>query len=756
VLVPVLGSLVLGLLAGPLAGAGPAAAADPTPSPSEPGLLTTLPEARSSGPAAATVLPVQVSITAITPIVVRPGADVHVTATVRNTGPVAVAEPRAVVHLQRKGFVSRSSLDTWRTADPAATLGTTVATVDLPGPLAPGQSASVAVTVPAAALGLPTSSSSWGARGLGVELVDVADASRARVGVARSFLVWYPAEVATRTTLSILVPVTGPAPGPGAAEELTALTSGGGRLADVLDATAGAPGVAWAVDPWVVDLAVHGPAQLDGAAAIGRADRSAKAADAAATPAPAAPGWGAQLIAAADSHEVRLLTWGDADVPALTHAAAGNLLAESVERAAGVASDLGLHAAGLVVLDGDEDPDRATVGAARSLDAPYVVAPGRLAPPSVLTYTPTGSTTVPAAQGPGTVLVPDERLSRGVATGSVLGPRDPAPAVEPVRPTGATAAADLLAELAVVTRERPNTGRHLLATVPRDWEPDVPATRAALAALGDAPFLTVGSLAGLAAAPDPSVDRGEVVPVAVDGSEVTSSLLEQSADAVAARAGLADMLAVPATALGDTQAERLAVAARAWRDDPAGRRALVADSVARNQALHDGVEVAESRDVNLLSSTGTLPLQIANHLDQEVHLTVRLAPSNARLVADKPVDVVVPPRSEVTAQLSVHGVQSADVPTAVQLVSPSGVLINDSTTLLVRVRAEWESIGTAVAGGLLALAFVVGLIRTIRRGRGRGRLGPGSVPPGAAGSEPPTPDPAPAPTSAPTSAGLAP
>ena len=40
----------------------------------------------------------------------------------------------------------------------------------------------------------------------------------------------------------------------------------------------------------------------------------------------------------------------------------------------------------------------------------------------------------------------------------------------------------------------------------------------------------------------------------------------------------------------------------------------------------------------------------------------------------------------------------------------------EPATFAVRVRADWETIGTAVVAGLLAIAFVIGLIRTIRRG----------------------------------------
>ncbi len=91
-------------------------------------------------------------------------------------------------------------------------------------------------------------------------------------------------------------------------------------------------------------------------------------------------------------------------------------------------------------------------------------------------------------------------------------------------------------------------------------------------------------------------------------------------------------------------------------------------------------------------------------------------------MAREAVTVTVPANGEATVRIPVHGVQSADVVTTVELLTPDGVTVDDATTMTVRVRAEWEGIGTAVVGGLLALGLVVGLFRTIRRGRGRGRV----------------------------------
>ncbi|MGJ0223766.1 DUF6049 family protein, partial [Streptococcus pyogenes] len=76
--------------------------------------------------------------------------------------------------------------------------------------------------------------------------------------------------------------------------------------------------------------------------------------------------------------------------------------------------------------------------------------------------------------------------------------------------TPATAAQDVLAELAVVTRERPSDSRHLLLTVPRDWDADPAVATAQLTALASVPWVRTASLADLTADAADVVARGSL------------------------------------------------------------------------------------------------------------------------------------------------------------------------------------------------------------------------------------------------------
>lgn len=695
--------------------------------------------------ATATSPTVTVTVTSIDPLVLRSGDDLTLTVRLTNAGDAPVAQPRVLVHLRSRGFISRSSLDLWRQAGPYDDLGTTVLTQDLGAPLDPGRSATVTLTVPAASLGLPRAWFDWGARGLGVELVDAADATRLRLGVARTFVVWYPRTEVNPTVVSMLVPITGPPPGPDLTTQVAELTAAGGRLRAILRATADHAEVSWAIDPSLVQTAQDGAtepvdvrtvtpeagtpspdattdptASPDASATQGTSDAgsggSTTGPGSGGSTGGADPAWGDAVVAATAGREVDLLPWGDADVAALVHDGDTGLLDLATERSASVAATLGLPGADTLLLPGDPLPDLATAGRAAGTGESLVVGPGELPHPAVLTYTPSGVASVATAQGDATVLVPDERLSSALTTGWVLG-TDAAAA--PL--TGATAAADLLAELAVITRERPADSRHMLVVTPRDWDPDADVVRAQLDALESAPWVQAAPLSELATV-TPTAERGTLPDRSVADTEVSATQLQRTAETIDRRRSLATIVPRPDMLLGDLDAEQLAPTALAWRADPAGRAALVEASIARTEALAGAVTVPESADLNLIASSGELPLRVANALDQPVTVDVRLRPSDARLVARQTVEVQIPAGGEETVQIPVHGVQTADVAATVELLTPDGVLLDDSTTVVVKVRAEWESIGTAVIGGLLALAFVLGLFRTIRRGRGRRRV----------------------------------
>ncbi|HEY3436091.1 MAG TPA: DUF6049 family protein [Actinotalea sp.] len=747
----IVGATLLGpWLAGPAAaGASPAVTADGLP-------------------------PVRVAVTSVSPRVVQPGQDLTLTATLTNTGTGTLGDPHVLVHLDRRGFVTRTALDRWRQADPMADAGPAVLEVGVPGPLGPGASATVVATVPASSLGLRSTATSWGARGLALEVVDHADPARRRQGIARTFALWFPQQEVAATEVTVVVPVVGPAVDPGSdawAGDLEALTAPGGRLAEVLRGTADHREVTWVLDPWLVDATTGatssggtgtgptpspsgsatpptGTASPSPTASPTPASEAPTAAPTVAPPVTAAPtvaagpdatAWAAALLRATTGRDVRLLPYGDPDVVALAHAGARDILDRATSRAKAVADASGLphDSTSTIAWPGVDLPDLTTAAfLGRDGTRTLIVGPGTLAPPEGLTYTPTGKTTLSTAAGDVTALIPDDRLSTALRTGLVetSGTDDERAAAKEseaawhalatAQLTGATAGQDLLAELAVITRERPSDTRRLLLTVPRDWQPDGDVLDAQLTALSSAPWVRPESVSTLIGAPDPDVKRGTLPARAALPAEVSSSTLDALLATVTERAALATMVPDPALLTGDLDRELLAPLSVAWRAEPEARDAVIEQAGVRTQALKDAVAVDPGTVLTLVSTTGGLPVRLRNSLAQPVTVSVTLQTGNGRLRADAPVKVTVPAHGEQTALIPVHAIQSADLQVGVELRTPDGTLVDADTALPVRVRAEWEGIGTAVVAGVLAVGLVIGLIRTIRRGRTSRRAAP--------------------------------
>lgn len=712
---------------------------------------------------AATGLPVDVRITAVTPQVLDEGGDLTVRVELRNTGSTPVLAPRTSLHLDSGSFISRSSLDRWRTAPPDARTGPARVEDASAVPLVPGATRTVQLVLPADRTGLGTAWRDWGAHGIAVTVVDEGDPARTLLGTARSFMLWFPRDEVTPTRVSVLVPVVGGAPDPHGTrdvEELDGLTAPDGRLTALLEATADHEDVTWLLDPSLVEVdddpaavspdpdAPDGTDAADGADGAGTDDTDDAsgagtgqgAEDPGSSGSAQVDAWVTDLLRGTVGRDVPLLPYGDADLTALAHADEDDVLRLARERSheLAVTTELPDTATTALALPAEALPDLVTAAAAQQ-GAPHavVVGPGELLPPGALTYTPSGRTSVSTAAGDVTVLVPDERLSTALRTGGFQVAGDDQEDAEEAPPgtTPATAAQDVLAELAVVTRERPSDSRHLLLTVPRDWHPDPAVASAQLAALDAAPWVRLEPLAALVGAPDPGIDR-DTLPQRVEaGSAVGAEQLDTLEETLATRAELAQVVADPSTLLGDPETELLAATSTAWRADPEGRRALVAESIAATQALRTVVQVRPGSQINLISTSGELPVVVENTLDQPVEIDVTLRPADPRLRVDSAPRVSLAPQSSETVHVPVHAIQSADVAVAVELRTADGVLLDDSTVMEVRVRAEWEGIGTAVIGGLLALGVVVGLVRTIRRGRTSRRAEPVTAGPDALSPE---------------------
>ncbi len=672
---------------------------------------------------------VSVTITAVTPQILRPGDDLTVTATATNTSTQTIQQPRAAVLISRTSMSTRYSLDAWASADPTASAGTSLKSVVVPGPLDPGASATVQITVPAAALRLSAQTSQWGARGLAVQVLD----SWSRVGIARTFALWLPGDQPARTGISVLVPVTrdaaelaaeasaatpapsqptagGTAPSGGVATSTSSPAAGAaatpgktaaaafaptGRLASLVALSAHRPGVSWAVDPALVDAA-----------------RAAGTAGAA---------WLAALDGGAAQRDVFALPYADPDLSALAHAGATSLAqqADALTSALPWVNDTGAltglqlapdrtTVASTVPLDKkqpvpDGSTDAATVDLAAELGASAVVVDPSALAPSDLTYTPSSRATVHTSSGSVAALVPDETLSD-----LLRAPGDASPAV---------AAQRILAETAVITRERPGEERHLLATVGRDWAPVSAVAAAQLDALTTAPWVSMEPLSKLISTASPGVERASLPARAAGPSELPAPDIAAIEAAQRATVTFASIVHNPAALLDGVQEAALGPLSVGWRGDADGRATALATLLTDLRARRTGLSIIKGSNVTLISQSSEVPISLRNTLDQDATVTLRLKPRSSCLAVPHAPTVTIPAHQTASFRVPFDAVASCNVVVDVSLLASDGTPVADPTQFTVRVHADWENVGTAVAAGLLVLGLVVGLWRTVRRGQ---------------------------------------
>ena len=671
-----------------------------------------------------------VRISAIAPQITRPGSTLSVTAVIQNTTDEPMEDVRVVLGVHRFRLQSLDDVVAWSDLPVDGVLGSPVKTVELDEELPSGSSSTVTLTVDAAALQLLELPDTWGPRGLSVSFV----AAGELVDVERSFVLWQSTDEVPQLRLSVLAPLVGVPSDEGATETLAqaravrenpsptpvspagptegtqapaadatgaqsatetsgtppdpenpgntldALVTPEGRLGRVVVATAAFPAVSWAIDPAVVDAA----------AASGTAAGAA---------------WVERVRGAVLGRDLFALGWQDPDPSALTGDGT-----ELQIRASELSARLGPELLGTTPrtdlawpVPGTLSSEVAT-GLVEAGSRIVVAGPDDLPPSRPGTSTPGTRVDLTTPAGSLTALVPDAAITSQL--------------VDPRGRTHATQAQWLLALTAVVAHEDLTTSRHVLAALPRDWAPDTQATASQLRALSIAPWIALTPVSTVLGAGDaPDVERLALPLLVRDSAALAGDRVEELLD-VKERVELFAPVVTGADGLLDRSVRAvLAPTSIAWRADTEGRAALVDTVSALAELRTGGLSVIPGSDINLVSSTGAVPVTVRNELDEEATVDVELRPDSAKLVAAGAVRVVVPARSEQSVWVPVESVANGVVHVEVHLLSPDGKPVAQSIGVDITVSAEWENVATAVVAAALALLLTLGIVRTVRRGR---------------------------------------
>jgi hypothetical protein len=418
----------------------------------------------------------------------------------------------------------------------------------------------------------------------------------------------------------------------------------------------------------------------------------------------------AQLTEGSEGEALRdvfALPAGHVDVASLARAGEGSILPLALDASA-TADAPGADAPWIAVVP---SLDRASVTLARDLGAAAIlVQPGASSTAPNSDDESGAGTPALLDAGPGNpvVIAPDPELSLAIA-----GSRVP----EAFRPAQVVANSALLAMA--------NTdGRVVVASPGTSWVLDGEHRSPALEALAACPwnqFVSLNSvLEGDATAEAP-------VPDAVtEPGDIPASQVEAAAIRLGELGYLAASTSSPSSVYQVPAASILAALSFEGRGDPDARTTVIESALARGADVLGAVSLPRGSDLNLISSSGSVPITVTNDLDVEVIVTVVLETSSPNLRVRGRPSVTLAPGTSAQVLIPVTAVSSANVVAFVHLTDAEGHRLTPDTVVHLRVRADWGTAFTTFVGAAAVLLFIGGIWRTARRGKRNTRTEPGS------------------------------
>lgn len=180
----------------------------------------------------------------------------------------------------------------------------------------------------------------------------------------------------------------------------------------------------------------------------------------------------------------------------------------------------------------------------------------------------------------------------------------------------------------------------------------------------------------------------------------------------------------PSAELDDARLALLRSAALDLRSDPQRRSLAAQEALTTARALIDSVAVTSGSSLLLVSSSGEVPITVANGLDVPVTVKVVLRSRSPILVTEGQPVVTIPAKSEATVTIPVTAVSSGDAWVSVALRTEDDTTLSVADSLRVSVHTAWGNAATGLFTVGLALLLAGGIWRTIRRGRKDTRMGP--------------------------------
>lgn len=713
-----------------------------------------------------------VEVDKINPEVISPGSDITVEGTITNTSTETLSGFDVRVSLQSRSQSSVELLKDWLVFDDSS-YSYVAHTEQLNHSLAAGASMRFSLNIRASQL--PSAAgNNWGARGMEVTVT-----SGELVSSDRAIAVWSPNTQVQPTKVTAVIPLTasamqmrellalqsGAAFTPSQSDGFSpnacitgdkvdlklATTQMRTRTIEILNAANSQTIVA--VDPYLLSAlgataaavnqktadatpsATASPTASAPATASANTENSTPSATTSATPSASATptptqsstqnakAVEAQQVAALNQALAGALKRGgiialppmDADLVALSHVSTGaSQIREAINQSkAMVGKDQLLSGARAdVAISSSLELDQTYLDAVKGQVSTVISPPDALYPAGDLDYIPDSTAFLNNQR----VLIPDQTLSESVSGmlttyEGFLGNLTDFDARQLARGT-----------TAVITRQRPDQVRHVLLLVERDSASnmDVKDLNDRLSAINNswstpAPLTELEQLASTKASDGTEIEREPLPVSSTDPYRINEQELATASKTVSTTQNMVSIYNEPAKIAGSTLRLTEVATSSAWRQ---GKFMVVIDDVGcRNKIIGNMLRTLPSSTINLIDSSAHLPVRVSNDTSQPAKVTIHLRPSRSLLRSKGDTTAVIPANSQTTVMVPVNAVGSGDIDVKVSMKNALGQPVGSSSTVHMRVRANWESWFTWGLGSVFSVLMVAGIVRTVHRGR---------------------------------------
>ncbi len=713
-----------------------------------------------------------VEVDKINPEVISPGSDITVEGTITNTSTETLSGFDMRVSLQSRSQSSVEMLKDWLVFDDSS-YSYVAHTEQLNHSLAAGASMRFSLNIRASQL--PSAAgNNWGARGMEVTVT-----SGELVSSDRAIAVWSPNTQVQPTKITAVIPLTasamqmrellalqsGAAFTPSQSDGFSpnacitgdkvdlklATTQMRTRTIEILNAANSQTIVA--VDPYLLSAlgataaavnqktadatpsATASPTASAPATASANTENSTPSATASATPSasatPAPTQSSTQNAKAVEAQQVAALNQAlagalkrggiialppmDADLVALSHVSTGaSQIREAINQSkAMVGKDQLLSGARAdVAISSSLELDQTYLDAVKGQVSTVISPPDALYPAGDLDYIPDSTAFLNNQR----VLIPDQTLSESVSGmlttyEGFLGNLTDFDARQLARGT-----------TAVITRQRPDQVRHVLLLVERDSASnmDVKDLNDRLSAINNswstpAPLTELEQLASTKASDGTEIEREPLPVSSTDPYRINEQELATASKTVSTTQNMVSIYNEPAKIAGSTLRLTEVATSSAWRQ---GKFMVVIDDVGcRNKIIGNMLRTLPSSTINLIDSSAHLPVRVSNDTSQPAKVTIHLRPSRSLLRSKGDTTAVIPANSQTTVMVPVNAVGSGDIDVKVSMKNALGQPVGSSSTVHMRVRANWESWFTWGLGSVFSVLMVAGIVRTVHRGR---------------------------------------